>query len=131
MPAIIWCRIFCFQFATQKYKINILKTIILPVVFYWYATCSLTPREEHRLRAFENRVLRRMFGPTRDEVTREWRKLYNEELSDQYTSPNIVWMIKSRRMRWVGHVACMGEGRFTQGFGGKHEGKETTWKTQV
>jgi len=77
MLAIIWCRIFCFQFAIQKYKTNIYKTIILPVAFYWYATWSLTPREEHRLRVFENRVLRRMFGPMRDEVTGEWRKLYN------------------------------------------------------
>ena len=60
---------------------------------------------------FENRVLRRVFGPKRNEVTREWRKLHNEELSDMYSLPNIVRMVKSRRMRWVGHVACMGEGR--------------------
>jgi hypothetical protein len=83
----------------------------LPVVFYWHATWSLTPREEHRLRVFENGVLRRMFGPTRDEAKMECRKLYSEELSDLYASSNIVWMIKSRRMRWMGHVACMGEGR--------------------
>jgi hypothetical protein len=101
----------CFQFAIQKYKINIYKTIILSVVFYGCATWSLTPGEEHRLRVFENRVMRRIFGPTRDEVTGEWRKLYNEELSDLYTSSNIVWMIKPRRMRWVEHVACMGEWR--------------------
>jgi len=72
MFAIIWCRIFCFQFANQKHKINIYKTIILPVVFYGYATWSLTPREEHRLRVFQNRVPRRIFGPMRDEVTGEW-----------------------------------------------------------
>jgi len=66
-------------------------------------------REERRLRVFENRVLRKMFGPKRDEVTGEWRKLHNEE-RNQY-SPNIVRVIKSRRMRWVGHVARMGERR--------------------
>ena len=65
-------------------------------------------REERRLRMFENRVLRRMFGPKRDEVTGEWRKLHNEELNDMYCSPSIVRVIKSRRMRWAGHVACMG-----------------------
>jgi hypothetical protein len=59
---------------------------------------------------FENRVLRRMFGPKRDEVTGEWRILHNEELNDLYSSPTIVRVMKSRRMRWAGHVACMGEG---------------------
>jgi hypothetical protein len=65
-------------------------------------------REERRLRDFENRVLRRIFGPKRDEVTGEWRTLHNEEFNDLYCSPNIVWVIKSRRMRWVGHVARIG-----------------------
>jgi hypothetical protein len=60
---------------------------------------------------FENRVLRRIFGPKRDKVTGEWRRLHNEELNDRYSSPNIIWVIKSRRMWWAGHVACMGEGR--------------------
>jgi hypothetical protein len=72
-------------------------------------TWSLTLREEHRLRAFENRVLRRIFGPKRDEVTGGWRKLHNEQLHNLYSSPSIIRMIKSRRMRLAGHVARMGE----------------------
>jgi hypothetical protein len=72
---------------------------------------GLTLREEHRLRMFENRVLRRIFGPKRDEVTGEWRKLHNEELSDLYSSPSIIRMIKTRWMRWAAHVARMGEKR--------------------
>jgi hypothetical protein len=60
---------------------------------------------------FENRVLRRVFGPKRDEVTGEWRKLHNEELSDLYSLPSIVWVVKSRRIRWARYVVCMGEGR--------------------
>jgi hypothetical protein len=76
---------------------------------YKWLTWSLTLREEHRLRVFENRVLRRIFGPKRDEVTEEWRKLDNEELHNLYCSPNIIRQIKSRRMWWAGHVARMGE----------------------
>jgi hypothetical protein len=68
-------------------------------------------REEHRLRVFENRVLRRICGSKRDEVTGEWRRLHNEELNDLYSSTNIIRVIKSRRLRWAGHVAHMGEGR--------------------
>jgi hypothetical protein len=71
----------------------------------------LTLREEHRLRVFVKRVLRRIFGPKRDEVTGEWRKLHNEELRDLYSWPSIIRIVKSRRMRWAGHVERMGEKR--------------------
>ena len=95
----------------------------MPVVLYGYETWSLTWREESRLRVFENRVLRRLFGPKRNEVTGEWRKLHKEELSDLYL-PNIVRVVKSRRMRWAGHVACMGQGRGVHRvLVGKPEGK--------
>ena len=81
---------------SKNLKIKIHRTIILPVVLYGCETWSLTLREERRLWAFENRVLRRIFGPRRDDVTGEWRKLHNEELNELYSSPNIVWVIKSR-----------------------------------
>jgi hypothetical protein len=95
----------------KNIKIKIYRTIILPVVLYGYETWSLRLREEQRLRVFESRVLRRIFGPKRDEVTVEWRRLHNEELNYLYSSPNIIRVIKSRRMRWMGHVARMDEGR--------------------
>jgi hypothetical protein len=79
---------------------------------------------------FENRVLRRIFGPKRDEVTGEWRKLHSEELHIVYSSPDIIRQIKSRRMRWAGHVAHMGE-EYIQGFDEKARRKETTWKTKA
>jgi hypothetical protein len=82
-------------------------------------------REERRLRGFENRVLRKIFEPERDEVTEEWRKLHNEELNDLYSSPNIVRVINSRRMRWAGHVARMGKkGGVFRVLVGKPEGRE-------
>jgi hypothetical protein len=94
---------------SRNVKVKIYKTIILPVVLYGCETWSLMLREEHRLRVFENRFLRRIFGPKRDEVTGEWRKLHNEELHNLYSSPDIIRQVKSRRTRWVGHVARMGE----------------------
>jgi hypothetical protein len=100
------------------------KTIISPVVLYGFETLSLTLREGHRLRLFENRVLRRIFGPKRDVVIGGWRKLHNEELHGLYSSPSIVRMIKARRMRWAGHVARMGELRFAYSIlVGRHEGR--------
>ena len=87
-------------------KIKIYKTIIMPVVLYGCETWSLTLREESRLRVFENRTQRRIFGPKRNE-NGEWRRLHNEELHSLYRSPNIVRVIKSRRLRWAGYVARM------------------------
>jgi hypothetical protein len=100
--------LFSSRLLSKNIKIIICKTIILPVVLYGCESWSLTLREEHRQRVFENRVLRRIFDPKRDEVTRGWRKLRNEELHNLHSSPNIIKMINSRRMRWAGHVARMG-----------------------
>jgi len=96
---------------SQNLKIKIYTNIILPLVLHGYETRSLILREERRLRVFENQVLRRIIGPKRDEGTREWIKLHNEELNELYSSSNIVRVMKSRRMRWAGHVARMGERR--------------------
>jgi hypothetical protein len=110
-------------------KFKIYKTITLPVVLYGCETWSLMLREEHRLRVFEKRVLRRIFGPKRDEVTGEWRKLHNEELHNLYSSPDIIRQVKANE---VGR-ACGTHGRgekSVQGFGGKARRKKTTGKTQ-
>jgi hypothetical protein len=87
-----------FSLLSKNFKIRIHKSIILPGVLYGCENWSLTIREEHRLRVFENRVLRRIFGPKRDEVTGEWKKLH-EELRDLYSSPSIIRIIKPKRMR--------------------------------
>ena len=100
-------------------------------VLYGCEIWSLTLREECRLRVFENRVLRRIFGLKRDEVTGEWRKLHYEELNELYSSPSIVWVSKSRRLRWAGHVARMGARRSVyRVLVGKTEGKKPR-KTQA
>jgi hypothetical protein len=95
---------------------RIYKIIILHVILYGCEIWSLTLKEEHRLRVFENKVLRRIFGPKRDEVTGGWRKLHNEELHDLCSSPSIIRIIKSRRMRWAGHVARMGKREMRIGY---------------
>jgi hypothetical protein len=91
----------------KNLNIKIYKSIILPVVLYSCQSQCLTLREEHTLRELENRVLKKIFGPKEDELAGGWRKLYNEELHKLYFSSNIIRMIKSRRMRWTGHVAHM------------------------
>jgi sorting nexin-29 len=95
---------------SKNLQIKIYRTVILPVVLYGCETWSLTLREAHRLRVFEKRALRRIFGPKREE-DKSWRKLHNDELHNLYSSPNIIRVIKSRRIRWAGNVAHMGEGR--------------------
>jgi hypothetical protein len=115
----------------SKKKINIYRTITLPVVLYGCETWSLTIKEERRLKVFENRMLGRVFGPRRVEVTGEWRKLNNEELNDLYYLPNIVRVVNSRRMRWAGHVARLGRRKFVQGVGREILGKEPIGKTHT
>jgi hypothetical protein len=106
---------FVFPSHIKNLKIKIYKTVVLPVVLYECETWSLTLREEHRLRVFENRVLRRTFGPKREEDG-SWIKLHNNELHSLYYSANVVRVIKSRKMSWAGHVARMGRREMFTGF---------------
>jgi hypothetical protein len=106
---------------SRNLKVKIYKTVIITVVLLWCETWFLTLSERHRLRVFENRVLRGIFGLNRDKVTGEWRKLHSEELHNLYSSPDIIRQIKSRGMRWAGHVARMGEG--------KNGGTEFRWES--
>jgi hypothetical protein len=99
MLATIWSSLLSSRLLSRNVKVKTYKTIILPVVLYGCEAWSLTLREEHRLMVFESKVLRRIFGPKRDEVTGEWRKLHSEELYILYFSPNIIRQINSRRMR--------------------------------
>jgi len=101
---------------SKNLKIKIYGTIILPVVLTGCENWSLLLREDRRLRVFEQRVVRRAFGPKMDDVTGEGRKLHNEELRDLYSLPKIVRVVKSRRMRWVWHMARMGRGEVCTGF---------------
>jgi hypothetical protein len=110
MLPIIQSKIFCLPVSYKNRKIKIYKTVILPVVLYGCEVWSLTLREEHGLKVFENRVLRRIFGTEREEDV-SWRKLHNDELHSLFSSPNIVRVIKSRRVRWAGRMARMREGR--------------------
>jgi hypothetical protein len=109
MFAITQAKIFFTRLILKKIKIKIYNTVILSVVMHGYETWSLALREEYRLRVFENRVLRRIFGPKREEDG-SWRKLHNDVLHSLYSSPNIVRVIKSKRLRWTGHMARMEEG---------------------
>ncbi|KAJ4444112.1 hypothetical protein ANN_05901 [Periplaneta americana] len=111
---------------SKNLKVRIYKTVTLPVVLYGCETWTLTLREEHRLRVFENKVLRKIFGAKRDEVTGEWRKLHNAELYVLYSSPDIIRNINSRRLGWARHVARMGESRNAyRVLFGRPEGKKT------
>ncbi|KAJ4448482.1 hypothetical protein ANN_10498 [Periplaneta americana] len=104
---------YCSSLLSKNVKVRIYKTVLLPVVLYGCETWTLTLREEQRLRVFENKVLRKISGAKMDEVTGEWRKLHNAELHALYSSPDKIRNIKSRRFRWAGHVARMGESRNT------------------
>jgi len=123
MITIIRCRIFCLPVCYPRTKkIKVYRTTISSVVLYGCETWSLTLREERRLRVFENRVLGRAFGPKKYEIAVEWRRLHNRELNALYCSPNIIRLIKSRRMEW-------GKERFTQVLVGKPEGKRPLGRT--
>jgi hypothetical protein len=115
---------------SRNVKVKIYKTIILSVVLYGCETWSLTLRKEHRLRVFENRVLRRILGPKRDEVKGEWRKLHSEELHNLYSFPDIIRQVKANEVGGACGTHGRGE-KSVQGFGGKARRKDTTWKTKA
>ena len=120
------------RFLSKILKIKVYRTIILPVVLYGCENWSLIFTEERKMKVFENRVLRRVFEPKKDEVTGEWRKLYNEELRDVYSLPNNERAVKSRRMKWSGHVARIKEGRGVHRFlVGKPEGKRPLGRSRL
>ena len=96
---------------SRKLKLKIYRTVILPVILHGCESWSTTLADEQKLRVFENKVLRKIYGPKRDEMTGEWRRLHNEELHGLYDSPDVVRIMKSRRLRWSDHVARMREKR--------------------
>jgi len=110
MPVTIWSRMFP-HLLSKNMKMKIWRIIILPTLSCWCETCSLTLWEGHRLRVFENMVVRNIFRPRRDELTGDWRKLRSEDLHGLYYLPNNNWVIKSIIMRWARHVACIGKRR--------------------
>jgi hypothetical protein len=109
-----------FSLLSKNINIKTYRSTILPVILYECETRSVTLTEERRLREFENSVLRKLLGPNKEEVTREWRRLHKEELYVLYSSPNTIRVIKSRRIRWAGHVTLKGrEKRCIEDFGGE------------
>jgi hypothetical protein len=117
MLATIQSKAFCLPALCKKnVEITIYKNIIMPVVLYRFETWSLTLKKEHRLRVFENKMLRRIYGPKRNEVTTGWRKLCDEELHNLYSSQSIIRIMKSRRMRWALHVARMWKREMRMGY---------------
>jgi hypothetical protein len=121
-----------FSSAVKKIKIRLHRTIILPVVLYGCETWSLTLREEHRMRVFENSMLRRIFGSKKEKVMRRWRKLHEEELHDLYSSSSVIRKIESMRMIWVGHTVRMGnKNQLVKATGMKDRRKVTTKKTKI
>jgi hypothetical protein len=128
MPATIRVSLLSSRLLSRNVKVKIYKTIIIPVALYGCETWSLTLREEHRLRVFENRVLKRI--PKRDEVTGEWRKFHNEELHNLYSFPDIFRQVKAYEVGGACGTHGRGE-KSVQGFGGKARWKDTTGKTKA
>ena len=125
-------RLLSSRLLSKNIKLKIYKTVILPVILYGCETWTLTLREEKRLRVFENKVLRKIFGPKRDEETGEWRRLHNTELKDLYGKPDIIRKIKSHRLQWAGHVARMGNERGVRKIlEGKPEGKRPVGRPRM